>query len=207
VADFPLLEKVLKLWQKRGLITSQAQLDELTDEMRGQVFSLAKEWREKALDAIKSDLDKALAEGWGVREFKEKAAETVARFNDGNYASIVYRTNVANARAAGRYEEMFSPEAVADVPYWQFSATIDYRNDEHKECPDLRCRWLDGKVFRKDDADALKYLPPLHFQCRCDSIQWAAGEYEGPVTKGSAVPFQPLDGWGGNRLLSLLGGL
>lgn len=203
MSDFPLLDKVLKLWQKRGLITPE-QAETLADEMRGQVFSLADQWQEKTLDAIKSDIDKAMAEGWTVKQFKEKAAETVGRFNDGNYASIVFRTNVANAKAAGRYEEMFSPEYAEEAPFWQFAAIEDFRNDEPSECPDLRCRWLDGKTFRKDDVKAQGFLPPLHFQCRCISIERTAESMTGEVTPGSAIPFQPVSGWGGNRLTSLL---
>jgi SPP1 gp7 family putative phage head morphogenesis protein len=142
-----------------------------------------------------------------MKEFKDAAAETLSRFNDGNYAEVVFRTNVSNAAAAGRYEEMFAPEYVDEAPYWEFAAVTDARNDADDECPDTRCRWLNGKTFRKDDTAAQAFLPPLHFQCRCMTIERTEMELKGAVMSGDRIPFSPVSGWGGNRLTSLLGGL
>ena len=202
MSDFPLLDRILALWAKRGLISPE-QATRLADAMRGQVFSLAEQWNEKVLEKVRSLLGKAMEEGWSTKEFRDAAAEVVTRFTDGTYAELVYRTNVANARAAGRYEEMFSPEYAEEAPYWEFRAVIDSRNDDADECPDKRCRWLDGKTFRKDDAAAQHFLPPLHFQCRCMSVERTEASRRSEVVAGAAVPFGPVAGWGGNRLMSL----
>lgn len=206
MSDFPLLDRILALWAKRGLISPE-QAQRLADVMRGQVFSLAEQWNEKVLEKVRTLLGKAMDEGWSSREFKDAASEVVKRFTDGNYAEIVYRTNVANARAAGRYEEMFDPEYAEVAPYWEFRAITDARNDEEDECPDKRCRWLNGKTFHKDDAAAQAFLPPLHFQCRCMSVERTEDSIRGAVMDGTEIPFGPVSGWGGNRLLSFLGGL
>lgn len=202
MSDFPLLDRVLALWLKRKLITPE-QAAALADQMRGQVFSLAGEWREKVLEKVRDILTKALEEGWSATEFRKAAASVLERFTDGSYAEMFFRTNVANSRAAGRYEEMFSPEYAEVAPYWEFRAVTDARNDADDECPDTRCRWLNGKTFRKDDAAAQAFLPPLHFQCRCMSVERTRDSVRGEVMSGDAIPFDPVDGWGGNRLLSL----
>ncbi len=203
MSDFPLLDRTIALWLKRGLITPE-QAASIADVLRGQVFSLADEWREKVLAKVQEVIGKAMEEGWSVKEFKDAASKVVSRFTDGNYAEVVFRTNVANARAAGRYEEMFSPEYADVAPFWEFRAITDARNDEEDECPDKRCRWLNGKTFRKDDAAAQGFLPPLHFQCRCMSVERTEDSVRGDVMEGSAIPFRPVSGWGGNRLTSLL---
>lgn len=202
MSDFPLLDKTLALWTKRGLITPE-QAKTLADEMRGQVFSLAGEWREKVLEKIKGLLGKAMEEGWTAKEFKDAAAEVVTRFTSGNYAELVFRTNVSNARAAGRYEEMFSPEYAEEAPFWEFRAITDMRNDQPDECPDMRCRWLNGKTFRKDDVAARQFLPPLHFQCRCMSVERTEDSVRGAAISAESVPFSPVAGFGGSTLMSL----
>ena len=206
MSDFPLLDRILALWLRRKLITPE-QAASIADAVRGQVFSLAGEWREKALEKVRTLLSKAMEEGWAVKEFRDKAAEVVSRFTDGNYAEIVFRTNVANARAAGRYEEMFAPEYSEEAPFWEFRAVTDARNDADDECPDTRCRGLNGKTFSKKDAAAQAFLPPLHFQCRCMAVERTVDSVRGAVMDGSEIPFSPVSGWGGNRLLSLFGGL
>jgi SPP1 gp7 family putative phage head morphogenesis protein len=206
VSDFPLLDRILKAWMSRGLISPE-QAASIATALRGQVFSLADVWQEKVLEKVRDLLGKAMAEGWSVKEFKDAAASVVTRFTDGNYAEVVFRTNVANATAAGRYEEMFAPEYAGAAPYWEFRAVTDGRNDEPSECPDMRCRWLDGKTFRKDDESAKQFLPPLHFQCRCMSVERTEGSVRGAAISGADVPFGPVSGFGGHTLFGLFGGL
>lgn len=203
MSDFPLLDRILALWMKRGLITPE-QAASIADVLRGQVFSLAGQWQEQVLSKVRELVGKAMEEGWSMAEFKAAAANVVSRFTDGNYAEIVFRTNVANARAAGRYEEMFAPEYAKEAPFWEFRAIEDSRNDEPSECPDLRCRWLDGKTFRKDDASAHRFLPPLHFQCRCMSVERTEASVRSEIISGESVPFSPVSGFGGNTLMSFL---
>lgn len=202
MADYPLLDKILRAWVARKLITPE-QAAVLAEQLRGQVFSLAGQWEEKLLGKVRDILGKAMSEGWSVKEFKDAAAAVVTRFNDGNYAEVVFRTNVANARAAGRYEEMFSPEYAEEAPFWEFRAITDARNDEEDECPDKRCRWLNGKTFRKDDPAAQAFLPPLHFQCRCMAVERTTDSVRSEVMQGSRIPFSPVSGFGGSTLLSL----
>jgi SPP1 gp7 family putative phage head morphogenesis protein len=203
MSEFPLLDRILALWMKRGLITSSEQLARLKAAMTDQSFFLTGEWEAKALAKIQDILGKAMDEGWPPKEFKDAAKEVLARFNDGSYADIVFRTNVSTARTVGMVEERFDPEWATVVEYWQYVADVDSHNDEDKECPDLRCRWLNGRVFRKDDARAAEFIPILHFGCRCDWYDVAEGEFTGEVTKGSDIPFSPLPGWSGTRFSSL----
>jgi len=203
VSDFPLLDKILRAWMARGVIKTAEDLARLRKAMTDQVFFLTGEWNEKALQKIKDLVQKAIAEGWNTEDFKKSAAEVLKRFNDGSYADVVFATNVATARTVGKVEEAFDPEYAAVVEYWQYVADVDSHNDERKECPDLRCRWLNGRVFRKDDAIAAQFIPILHFGCRCDWYDVMEGEFDGEVTKGSDIPFKPLPGWSGTRFSAL----
>jgi len=56
--------------------------------------------------------------------------------------------------------------------FWMFDAVKDYQNDTNEKCPELVCRRLDGKVFRKTDLAARKLFPPLHDGCRCTAIEF-----------------------------------
>lgn len=203
MSDFPLLDRILAMWLKRGLIKSAEELARLKKAMTDQAFFLTGQWNEKALEKIKGLLGKALEEGWSAKEFKDAATEVISRFTDGSYADVVFKTNVATARTAGQVEEMFDPEYAAVVRYWQFVADVDSHNDENKECPDLRCRWLNGRVFRKDDAIAAQFIPILHFGCRCGMYELTEEEFSGEVTDGKAIPFEPLPGWSGTRFSAL----
>lgn len=203
MSDYPLLDKILTAWFERGLIKSPEELARLKAAMTDQSFFLTGEWNEKVLEKIRTLLGKAIEEGWNAEDFKKAAAEVLKRFNDGSYADVVFATNVATARTAGKVEEMFDPEYAAVVEYWQFVGSKDSHNDEDRECPDTRCRWLAGKVFRKDDPIAAQFIPILHFGCRCDMYELTSEEFTGEVTKGSEIPFTPLPGWSGTRFTSL----
>jgi len=204
VSDYPLLDRILELWRKRGIVADAAAIERLKRAMTEQAFFLTGEWEEKMLDKIKGLLDKALEEGWTSKEFKDAAAAILDRFNDGSYAEIVFRTNVSTANTAGKVSERWDAEWAEFAPYWKFVAKIDAKNDADDECPDTRCRWLNGRIFAKDDAAASRFIPILHFGCRCDTRDQTRDDVEGKtITKGSEIPFEPLPGWDGSRFFSL----
>ena len=202
---FPLLEKILKLFKERGVLTSQAEIDAVRESFQNGSFWIKGEWRKKVLERVKESIRSAMDEGLPYSEWQKTAKEILKRFNDGTYAELVFRTNVTNARATGRYEMMFEPNRMKVAPYWKFSAFIDSKNDTDEKCPDTRCQFLDQRVFAKSDEAAKAFLPPLHFECRCRAIGLPARMVTGIVTKGSSLPFEPVEGWDGRRFTSLDG--
>jgi len=99
-----------------------------------------------------------------------------------------------------RYAAMFETKNAAAWQYWRFLAIKDSRNSSNEDCPDTRCRWLDGKVFAKNDEAARQFLPPVHPGCRC-MVQEVGGrllERRGwTVSIGTDIPFPPIPNGGG----------
>lgn len=69
------------------------------------------------------------------------------------------------------WKESFCTEWALAAPYWQFIAIRDSRSEDGHRCPGRACLALDGVVFRKDDASAMRFWPQLHTGCRCDVME------------------------------------
>jgi len=199
--DFPQLKEVIERWRKRDIVSPE-KYAELLDLMKATAFSAARAFDETTRKRLFELLERVLSEGMTVKEFKEAAGPVL---DSPWYADLVYRTNVANAQAAGQYAVEFTEDL--DIwPYWQFDATIDSRNATTDDCPGRICRNLHGKVFRKDDKAARRLLPPLHFQCRCVANDVLA-DYGGTVANGTTEASRntPPPGWDYDRIAGLLG--
>jgi SPP1 gp7 family putative phage head morphogenesis protein len=200
--DFPQLREVVERWLKRQeSILPIEQYRELLDVLKNSAFSAAKAFDQTTRERLFALLEKTLSEGMTVKEFREAAGPVL---DSPWYADLVYRTNVANAQAAGQYAVEFG-EDLGIWPYWRFDATIDSRNDDPTKCPSRMCRGLHGKVFRKSDAQARKLLPPCHFQCRCVANDVLA-DYKGTVSEGAAYTsrYPSPAGWDYDRIESLV---
>lgn len=80
----------------------------------------------------------------------------------------IYRTNTANAFAAGQMSAMM--ETSQDFPFWKFSATMDGSTRPSHMA-------LHGKIFKNGD---FTFFPPIAYGCRCTAIPLTArqaGQY------------------------------
>ena len=100
----------------------------------------------------------------------------------------IFRTNMFNAYAAGRYRQL---KEDADIyPYWRYVTAKDSAvRPAH--------RALEGKVFKADDPFWSTHYPPNGFNCRC--IVEAVDEYDLEmqdlkVQKGGSVYFDEENG-------------
>lgn len=184
---------------------------------KASAFGMVRAWDEQLLSALRDSLVDAQREGWTPKEWSARADEIGKRFGatlglsgpDGtaSYADLVFRMGWQNATADGRFAAQFSPDGQDFAGYWRFLAVRDGRNDEEDECPNIICRGLHGKVFRKDDADALVFWPPVHFNCRCFTQEVPARLLERrgwDVTTGAdaiAAVGRPPEGFGVARSL------
>lgn len=211
--DWPLLYETLVRFENREILPADA-FEVLADELKGTAGRLAEVYNTRFTTEIYEELFRALREGKTVRDFatdaqkildKYGAAEglqvyTGDRFSP-SYADLVFRTNTQAAQAAGRYAEMFHPDWMEVEPYWQYSAIDDARTrPEHAA--------LDGKVFRKDDPEARKYLPPISFNCRCQAIPLTDDDVKqsgAKVSAGADIKDLPLTDASGNPLLDKSG--
>jgi len=206
---WPLLREAVERWIARRALPAE-QFYALADELRARSFTairissglVFKDMQDLALEAIRKGFEDVLAGGKTVRQWREDIWDDMARKYGARgadaawYMDTVFRTNVQAGYAAGRYADMFSPDAMAETPYVMYSAINDDRTrPEH--------RALDGKVFKKNDPTARRYFPPLGFNCRCSLIALSqedveAGGYR--VTAGNEVAQIPRTGPDGQPL-------
>ncbi|MEO6323825.1 MAG: phage minor head protein [Thermoanaerobaculia bacterium] len=208
----PTFQSVLDIWSKRKILPSDI-FAALSDERRGQAGRLADVWNTHFVTDIYGSLLEAIRDGQTTREWLPKAQQILDAYGAAEgttvytgerfsawYGDLVFRTNTANAYAAGRYAEMFSPEWIQASPFWLYSAIHDKRT--------RTTHWqLDGKVFRKDDAAARRFLPPWGFNCRCNAIELDAADFRDGryrLSHGSEVEIQPPEGWDADRVASLV---
>lgn len=207
LSDWPLLQEVVDRWAKRDVLSAK-DFYALADEIKGRAFTAKRLWDQHALEQTLESLEKALAEGKTLRDWRQTSWQNLAeRFgapgaNVSHYVDTVFRTNTQAAYAAGRYAEMFDPDWMEASPYWMYSSIHDGRTrPAHKA--------LDGKVFLKSDPEARKYLPPISFNCRCMAVEMALEDVEAggyTVTPGSEIKRIPLVDSKGKPLIDRLTG-
>lgn len=208
----PPLKDTLALWRKRKVVDT-ATFDLLADELKGQAGRLADVWNTRFVERVYASLFDAIANGETLQDWIPKAQALLDQFGASQgvrifsgekwspwYSDLVFRNANAAATAGGRYAEMFSKEWIKRSPFWLYDAIGDSRTrPEH--------RALDGLVFRKDDPQARRLLPPSDHACRCsaeemDQLDVDEGGYR--VTWGKNVDYQPPEGWNADRVASLV---
>ena len=141
-------------------------------------FTFAKAARLDVLQAVRAEVDRAIAEGrtlrqftrdlaprlqtlgwWGEKEMVDpRSGETRLVEIGPRRLATIFDTNIRMAHARGRWERI---EALAErMPYLRYVATLDARTR-----PDHR-RWH-GTVLRVDDEWWRSHCPPNGWRCRC----------------------------------------
>lgn len=141
-----------------------------------------------ATDALVEDfrqaIDKAIAEGTSLSEFRKDFDNIVARngwkgWKGEESASarawrtrLIYETNLRNAYSAGRYAQLTKPATLAVFPYWQYH----HSGSSH---PRLEHLSWDGLVLKADDPFWVTNYPPNGWHCGCyvtpvsdNGLQW-----------------------------------
>ncbi|MEM7911301.1 phage minor head protein [Morganella morganii] len=143
-----------------------------------RAFTVAKAARLDILETIRGEVDKANSQGITERQFiktltpqlqeqgwwgkqvivdSDGGAEMVQLGSPSRLATI-YRTNVATAYQAGRYQQQLA--STDTHPYWQYTAVMDGRTRKSHAA-------MHGRVFRFDDPIWEKLYPPNDWGCRC----------------------------------------
>ena len=118
------------------------------------------------------------------QEFRNKAKELFPNYRD-TWLKTEWDQAWSTSQMGARYNEMMAD--IEDAPYWRLSAVLD-------DGTTLICRSLDGKVFRKDDAQTWRFLPPNHWKCRSDAEDVLEG-YDGELSDLSDAIAADPDGW------------
>lgn len=138
--------------------------DGLTQQYRNIAFTIAGVADQRIVERVKDALIANLEAGGTERDFQkavnaittEEGVAQLAAFE----IDVAFSTAMAQAYAAGRYEQMTQPEVLDALPYWQYLTVGDDRvRPEHAV--------LDYFIARADDPVWNKIYPPNGFNCRC----------------------------------------
>lgn len=142
--------------------------DDLRHGAHARAWSVAGVQAQDMLADIRAAMDKAIAQGTSLDEFRADIGPLLGRLGWADrgpgYVAwrtrVVYETNIRTAYAAGRYAEMTQPDVLAARPFWRYrhSGKKDFR-PEHRD-------W-DGKVIRADDDFWKTHFPPNGWGCGC----------------------------------------
>ena len=152
-------------------------------EEHAQAFTVAKAMRLDILQDIRAEVDRALAEGATLREFRRRLEPTLrakgwwgrgavidpqtgeeveAALGTPRRLETIYRANLRTSHAAGRWERI---QRVKDRrPWLMYDAVLDDRTrPQHRA-------W-DSTVLPVDDPWWGTHYPPNGWGCRCSVIQ------------------------------------
>jgi SPP1 gp7 family putative phage head morphogenesis protein len=152
--------------------------DSIAADAHARAFTVAKVMRMDVLTSVREELDRALASGLTLAQFRTNLeprlnalgwwGKQVIERPDGtgqivNVSSphrlqTIYRTNLQSSYMAGRYRDFI--ENTRSRPYWQYVAVMDERTRPAHAA-------LNGRVFRFDDPIWKSCWPPNGYNCRC----------------------------------------
>lgn len=137
---------------------------DLTRGAHARAFTVAGAEKEELLADFRQAVDKALAEGRTIRDFRKDFDATVKRHGwehtgtPGFRARTIYQTNLRTAYQAGRYQQQ---QAIKKRrPYWR------YRHGGSANPRDEHLAW-DGLILRADDPWWHTHYPPNGWGCSC----------------------------------------
>ena len=179
--------KALEFFRGKGYATSFAWQD-VWQHAHDEAFTVAKMLNVDLLRDVRAAVDKAIAEGqtldqfrdalkprlveagwWGKAEMVDPATGEVKVVELGSPRRLrtIYETNMRSAYAAGHRAQI--KETMADAPYLMYDA-IDDGNTRPEHAA-----W-DGLVLRADDPWWQMHFPPNDYGCRCGVIQLSADQ-------------------------------
>jgi len=158
-------EEAIDFFREKVNVPTERWLD-VQGAAHSHAFSVAGAASDALVADFRAEIDKALAEGTTLDEFRAAFDDIVARHGwehtgDRDWrARGIYETNMRTAYAAGRYAQLTLPETLAVWPYWQYnhSGAVHPRRDH--------LSW-DGLTIRADDPFWDVAYPPNGFGCGC----------------------------------------
>ncbi len=162
--DLPFKEAIEFFRQKANVKTER--WTDVWREAHSRAFMVAGAATDDLVQDFRDAVDKAVAEGTTLEEFRKDFDTIVAKhgweYNGGrNWRSrVIYETNLAGAYSAGRYEQMTDPDVTAAYPYWQYT-----HGDSRRPRP-MHLAW-NGTTLRCDDPWWDTHYTPNGWRCSC----------------------------------------
>jgi len=161
--SLPFQEQTDFFRQKINLRT--ASWTDIFDGQHARAFVVAGAMREDLLKDLRAAVEKAIAGGGTMQQFRKEFDEIVARtgwvYNGGrNWRTrVIYETNLNSSYMAGRYAQL--QQVTRTRPYWRYKHSpwvLDPR-EEH-------LGW-NNMVLRHDDPFWSTHYPPNGWGCQC----------------------------------------
>lgn len=161
--SLPFDEQIRFFRQKVNLPT--AAWTDILNAQHDRAFVVAGAQKAELLDDLRRAVDKAIAEGTTLHEFRRDFAAVVKRHgwshkgSPGWRSRVIYETNLRTSYQAGRLAQMRA--VAADRPYWR------YRHNDSVLHPRPQHVAWDGLVLAAGDAWWRTHFPPNGWGCRC----------------------------------------
>jgi len=154
-------EKALEYWKTKRPLTKK-ELDGLSEDARARALTVAGLTNYRQLESVYLALEKAMAEGTTLADFKKELGPLIEKQGWGSWrVETIFRTNLAAAYAAGQWAEI---QASKDAfPYLEYLAIDDDRTRPAHAV-------LNGKVWPVDHEFWQRNYPPNGYGCRCDTV-------------------------------------
>ncbi len=158
-------EEALRFFRQKASVTTRTWTD-VYAAAHSHAFMVAGAATDAIVADFRAEIEKALAQGTTIAEFRKGFDDIVARHGwehtgGRNWRSrIIFDTNLRTAYAAGRYAKLTAPDTLDVFPYWQYnhSGSLHPRK-EH-------LAW-DGLVLRADEIFWSTNYPPNGWHCGC----------------------------------------
>jgi len=164
----PFAEQVAFFRQKLGNLVPTERWDDLLAAEHDRAFMVAGATKAELLSDLAAAVDKAIAEGRGIEDFRKDFREIVARngwtgwTGEGSVKGeawrvrTIYRTNSYTSYAAGRYAQLKE----GNFKYWV------YRHGGSMEPRPQHLSW-DGVALPPDHPFWTTHYPPSDWGCSC----------------------------------------
>lgn len=178
-------------------------------EEHAAAFTVAKAMKQDVLDAIREEIDRALAEGrtlqqfqkdleprlqemgwWGRKEMTDpKTGEKVsAQLGSPRRLKVIFDANLRSARAAGQWQRAERTKAALPYLLYQLGPSRVHRKDHVQYA---------GTLLPVDHPWWDSHMPPNGWGCKCRVRQVSRAEYDQlkrdgvPAPRGDAVDDSP----------------
>lgn len=140
---------------------------DILEGAHARAFTVAGATKEGMLGDFRTAIDKAIASGTTLADFRKDFDGIVQRYgwdyNGGRgwRTRVIYSTNLTTAYAAGRYSQMTDPGVLRYRPYWI------YRHADGVKHPRPAHLAWDGLVLDATDPWWKTHYPPNGWGCHC----------------------------------------
>ena len=165
--------------------------DDIVKSAHDKAFIVAGVANADMLQDFRNAIDKAIAEGKGIEEFRKSFKAIVTKYGwtgwtgEGSAAGeawrtrVIYQTNMSTSYAAGRFKQLSDPEYLKLRPNWKYK-----HSDSVKHPRPLHLSW-DGIVLPHDHPFWLTHFGPNGWGCECHVVP----------ARGDEAIKEPPHGW------------